>query len=74
MEVERGWVVENAESETSRPLYWRGDNVDSRPAGDETPYQVWTFDHLQAVRFARKVDAEKLKFLSEVRICEHEWG
>ena len=71
---ESGWVVEHAESDTARPLYWRGDNPESRPEGDENPFNHWSYDHMQAVRFARKVDAERVKFLSEVRICEHGWG
>lgn len=74
MSVETGWVVELAESEPSKPLYWRGSNIESRPLGDSNIYNQWSHDHMQAVRFARKEDAEKLKFLNEVRICEHQWG
>ncbi len=74
MTEESGWVIEHGESETFKPLYWRGDNHESRPEGDDNIFNPWSYDHLQAVRFARKEDAEKVKFLSEVRICEHAWS
>jgi len=72
--TEYAWLIENAESEPCKPLYYRGDNYESRPEDDESPFSVWSYDHTQAVRFCRKEDAAKLKFLSEVRICEHSWG
>jgi hypothetical protein len=33
----------------------------------------WSADHLCAVRFARREDAERVMCGDEVRICEHGW-
>lgn len=67
---ENGWLIEAAESEACEPLYWAGSFGDERDR--------WTKDHLVAVRFCRRVDAERVAagVLDgyQVRICEHGWG
>lgn len=62
--TEFAWVVEHAESEPSRPLYWIGGSL-------------WSPDSLAAVRLSRKEDAEHVcLFLPRIghRIAEHGWG
>lgn len=60
---ETGWVIERADSEPSRPMYY---------AGFE-----WDYDNLKAMRFARKEDAQKMArymFPGEPhRIADHMW-
>lgn len=56
---ETGWVVEVGSSDTSHPTYLAG------------PHR-YTTDHLKAVRFARKEDAEKFALKTD-RVCEHAW-
>jgi len=64
---EYGWVIEHGASEVSRPRYWGG-------------VRGWTFDNLQAVRFAREVDAQSQAEAMDdgvpnnYRIKEHGWG
>lgn len=72
MNTEYGWVIENAESEPSRPLYFAG-HKDRKPEGPNA-HNPWSYDNLDAIRFARKEDAENMGMQSEVRICEHAWG
>lgn len=61
-----GWVIEHGSSEVSRPRYWGGTHG-------------WTFDSLQAVRFAREIDAQSAAesmddgFPENYRIAEHGW-
>lgn len=67
--VEGGWLIEDAESPVSAPTYFRGDA--NGPS--------FTEDHHQAIRFARKQDAERFALmcsgtLDGVRIAFHEWG
>lgn len=57
---ETGWVIERGDSQPARPLYLAGPNY-------------WSFDNLEAVRFARKEDADKFKQYANDRICEHAW-
>jgi hypothetical protein len=64
------WVIENEESEGSRPEYFTG----------RLARALWWSnpgDHQEALRFARKQDAERLaKSLDGARnhrICEHGW-
>lgn len=63
---EAGWVIEHGASEVSRPRYWGG-------------IHGWTYDNLQAVRFAREADARSEAeamddgFPGNYRICEHLW-
>lgn len=60
---ETGWVIERADSEPSRPMYYAGKD--------------WSYDNLKAVRFARKQDAEAMcryMFPGEPhRIADHMW-
>lgn len=67
--VEGGWLIEDAESPASAPRYFTGTI--------EGP--VFQPDHLAAMRFARKEDAEAFALMSSgtlagVRIAFHEWG
>jgi hypothetical protein len=60
---ETGWVIERADSEPSRPMYFTGKN--------------WDYDNLKAVRFARKEDVQTMSrymFPGEPhRIANHMW-
>lgn len=72
MTDEIGWVIERADSEPSAPKYWA--------AGQQDPQRTsaWTSNHMQAIRFARKLDAERVAERAmkgiDVRICEHAWS
>ena len=64
--TETGWVIEHAESQTSRPIYWAG--------------WGWSIDHMAAIRCARKIDAERLRMsiddfmgADRHRVAEHGW-
>ena len=63
--TEFAWVIEGGD--TSRPHYWDGRALDS-----------FTHDHLEAVRFARREDADRIKFVllnnEHLRVCEHGWS
>lgn len=69
---EYGWVIERGDSEVSAPTYWSGPTATFRNG--------WSQNHLDAIRFARKVDAEKISTKLQVpgdpinRVCEHIWG
>jgi len=68
---ETGWVIEDGESEPCAPRYLAGYDQ-SRPG-------AWSTNHADAIRFARKVDAERARSVVEdgehtLRICEHIWG
>jgi hypothetical protein len=60
---ETGWVIERADSEPSRPMYYAGFD--------------WSYDNLKAMRFARRQDAELMSrymFPGEPhRIADHMW-
>lgn len=60
-----GWVIEGAWSSTADPAYWCGSSL-------------WMNDHMKALRFARKLDAERAAEMMladvNVRICEHSWN
>jgi hypothetical protein len=60
---QNGWLIEDAESDVSHPLYFCG-------------IMHWTHDHMQAVRFARQSDAQRIasSLNVPVRVCEHGWG
>ena len=70
MANETGWVIEHGGSLASRPQYWTGSG--------------WSFDHLEAVRCARRVDAERMLIgigggallpnAPTHRVAEHVWG
>ena len=60
---ESGWVIERGDSQPCAPTYWAG--VDR-----------WSQDHIDAVRFARKQDAERVAYglpSPNCRIAEHAW-
>lgn len=59
---ETGWVIERGDSRPSAPAYWAGD--------------AWSQDHLDAIRFVRKLDAERVSARMTYpnnRVCEHIW-
>ena len=68
--TEFAWVIEHRRSEVSAPEYWSGSG--------------WSKNDLNAIRFARKVDAQNtalgfdeddpLPNEGSHRICEHGWG
>ncbi len=69
--TEYGWLIERGDSEASEPKYWAAGQTDpKRPS-------AWTSNHNQAIRHARKEDAEMVarRILKgvPVRICEHAW-
>lgn len=59
-----GWVIEGAWSHVTKPDYWQGSSA-------------WGQDPDLALRFARKLDAERAASMMldgvRVRICEHVW-
>lgn len=63
MTDEFGWLIEHGHTLVSRPTYWAGPDF-------------WSPDHAEAIRFARKVDAERVASRLGVlcRVCEHGWG
>lgn len=70
------WVIEDGQSDITRPLYWAGW---IKPSGKNKEQQHWSFNSLDAIRFARADDASKVAcwLLPQPvlhRICEHEWG
>lgn len=75
---ENGWVIERADSSAAEPKYWCAGFVESEHSSDGTRFSDWTSNHLQAIRFARQLDAERVAERSlkrvAVRICEHIWG
>lgn len=60
---ETGWVIEREDSEPSHPMYFAGKN--------------WSYNNLEAIRFARKGDAEtvcRYMFPGQPhRIADHAW-
>lgn len=66
--IEVGWVIELVEQGPGGPYYWDG------RAG-----WTWTNDHMLAIRFAREIDAERVrKGLNGFRdrhgkVSEHMW-
>ena len=70
--MENAWVIEEGQSETSAPLY-----------ATLKPGVIWSYSHLDAIRFAREVDAQLYaeRHLPLVkpkqpphRVLEHVWG
>ncbi len=69
MSEEYGWVIEHQRSEPCAPEYWSGD-------------YDWSPDHMKAIRFARKIDAERVRSTLQMedcdpdlhRVCEHGWS
>ena len=63
METEFAWVIERGDTPPSAPAYWTGG-------------EGWSQDHMDAVRFARKQDGEKVAYhfrQPNCRVCEHGW-
>lgn len=64
--MESGWVIEHRASPGHSPAYWAGNG--------------WSVDNLMAIRFVRKIDAERARngfddeFALEHRVAEHGWG
>lgn len=71
--IEGGWCIEHHTSSPAQPKYWCGYN----DGGDD-----WSIDHLKAVRFSRKQDAQTVsEYLEQLedswhknRVAYHEWG
>lgn len=64
MAQEFGWVIERGDSPIHTPKYWHGSG--------------WSDDNLLAIRFARNLDAERVRDqiapnVPEHRVCEHGW-
>ena len=65
-EFESGWVIEHFSSPGYAPNYWAGNG--------------WSTNNLEAVRFCRRIDAERTtkgfddEFAMQHRIAEHGWG
>lgn len=70
---EIGWLIEVVRA--GRPAWWAGDDI------DDPGVAAWTWDSLEAVRFARKADAERVICgllvnsleAPEMRATEHVW-
>lgn len=62
---ESAWLVEK--KGPIGPLYW---------CVDETGVFDWTSDHLKALRFSRRVDADAVAggMLDDARAVEHGWS
>lgn len=61
---EFGWVIERGDSEVCAPTYWAGPDR-------------WSQDHMDAIRFCRKQDAERVACRlgqGYHRVAEHGWG
>ena len=69
---ETGWVIERGNSDPSEPKYWAAGHSDA------DRMIAWTSNHMAAIRFSRREDAEavwKRLFPDiQVRICDHAWG
>lgn len=72
MKDEFGWVIERADSSAAEPKYWAAGQVDAARSS------AWTSNHMQAIRFARELDASRVadRIMKgiDVRICEHGWS
>ena len=68
---EYAWLIERADSEVSAPWYWAAGQRDAERSS------AWTQNHLAAIRFARREDAENVskRLFPDiaVRVCEHGW-
>ncbi len=69
-DTEFGWVIEREDSSIPTPLYW---------SGEVNPLS-WSSDNLEAIRFARELDARR--FMDRCfdlanmkhRVCQHGWS
>lgn len=72
MNDESGWLIERADSSPAEPKYWAAGQREAERSS------AWTSNHMEAIRFARKDDAEKVanRIMAgiDVRICEHAWS
>jgi hypothetical protein len=72
MSDESGWLIERADSSPAEPKYWAAGQREAERSS------AWTSNHMEAIRFARKDDAEKVasRIMKGivVRICEHGWS
>lgn len=62
--METGWLIEGRTNMNNVPIWFAGESC-------------WTTDSLRAIRFARKVDAEKMMsfFRDSTSVAtEHQWG
>lgn len=70
MTTETGWCIEHRDSPASRPLYLYATR------GSFSGWD-WSDDHLTAVRFTRREDAEAVAAahfpVTSHRIAEHAW-
>lgn len=70
---EYGWLIEHGTSPVSSPAYYAGGGHWAK----EPWSSAWTSNHLHAIRFARKLDAERFAERAmagiPVRVCEHAW-
>lgn len=69
---EFAWVIERGDAPAYPPSYWMAG------AHDAAPRWAWTPNHMEAIRFARHIDAERvsqrvLKGIP-VRVVEHGWA
>lgn len=71
MSHETGWVIERGDSSPAKPKYWAAGQREAERTS------AWTSNHMEAIRFARKTDAEKTATRLfpniGIRIAEHEW-
>jgi hypothetical protein len=66
MSTETGWLIE------------RRDYGIEYLTGEASGYfPRWTEDSLEAIRFCRRVDAERIAGIFDdldIHVCEHQWG
>ena len=68
--VEYGWLIEHKETGPAGPAYWT-------PKPFMLRVEPWTFDNLDAVRFARREDAQRVADTlpgGPHRVAEHGWS
>ena len=74
---EYGWLIEHGTSPVSSPAYYAGGGNWANEPYDPRRSSAWTSNHLHAIRFARKLDAERFAERAmagiPVRVCEHAW-
>ncbi len=67
------WVLERADSDAAAPWYWAAGQIDPSRSS------AWTQNHMAAIRFARREDAQAVahrlmrKVPIDVRVCQHGW-
>lgn len=75
---EYGWLIEHGTSPVSSPAYYAGGGHWAKEPYDPRRSSAWTSNHLHAIRFARKLDAERFAERAmagiPVRVCEHAWA